>query len=43
MHVTKGVTDMMNKSKIQWTDFSWNPITGCYHTCPYCYGGITTG
>lgn len=27
----------MNKSKIEWTDYSWNPITGCYHPCPYCY------
>lgn len=27
----------MKKSKIDWTDYSWNPITGCYHTCPYCY------
>ena len=28
---------MMNKSKIDWCDFSWNPVTGCYHTCEYCY------
>lgn len=27
----------MNKSKIDWTDYSWNPITGCRHNCPYCY------
>ncbi|WP_084078519.1 DUF5131 family protein [Desulfitobacterium chlororespirans] len=27
----------MNKSKIDWTDYTWNPVTGCYHTCPYCY------
>lgn len=27
----------MNKSKIEWTDYSWNPITGCLHGCPYCY------
>lgn len=28
---------MMNKSKIDWCDFSWNPVTGCRHTCEYCY------
>lgn len=27
----------MNKSKIEWTDYTWNPITGCLHSCPYCY------
>lgn len=28
---------MMNKSKIDYCDFSWNPVTGCRHTCAYCY------
>ena len=28
---------MMNKSKIEWTYFTWNPVTGCLHDCPYCY------
>ena len=28
---------MMNKSKIDWCDFSWNPITGCRNDCGYCY------
>ena len=27
----------MNRTKIQWTDYSWNPVTGCKHDCPYCY------
>ena len=27
----------MEKSKIEWCDSTWNPISGCYHTCPYCY------
>lgn len=22
---------------INWTDATWNPITGCNHGCPYCY------
>lgn len=22
---------------INWTDATWNPITGCLHGCPYCY------
>lgn len=27
----------MNKSKIDWTDYIWNPVTGCKHNCYYCY------
>lgn len=27
----------MSKSKIDWCDESWNPVTGCRHGCPYCY------
>lgn len=27
----------MNRTKIEWTQFSWNPITGCLHGCWYCY------
>lgn len=27
----------MQKSKIEWTDWTWNPITGCTLGCPYCY------
>lgn len=27
----------MNKTKIDWADYTWNPVTGCYHDCPYCY------
>ncbi len=31
---------MLNKQgpgKIDWTDYTWNPIAGCKHGCPYCY------
>lgn len=27
----------MNKSKIEWCKYTWNPITGCNNGCPYCY------
>lgn len=27
----------MNKSKIEWCDMTWNPVTGCLHGCEYCY------
>jgi len=27
----------MNKSKIEWADLTWNPITGCLHGREYCY------
>ncbi len=25
------------KSKIDWCDSTWNPVTGCLHGCEYCY------
>ena len=28
---------MMNKTRIEWCDFTYNPITGCRHACEYCY------
>lgn len=24
-------------TSIEWAQWSWNPITGCKHDCPYCY------
>lgn len=27
----------MNKSNIEWCDYTWNPVTGCFHGCSYCY------
>lgn len=27
----------MNKTKIEWCDSTWNPVTGCLHKCEYCY------
>ena len=40
---------MADKTKIDWCDASWNPVTGCLHGCEYCYarrmvhrfGGLT--
>ena len=29
----------MDKTKIDWCDSSWNPVTGCLHGCEYCYAG----
>lgn len=29
--------EFMNKSKIDWCDMTWNPVTGCLHGCKYCY------
>ena len=28
---------MGDKTKIDWCDTSWNPVTGCLHGCEYCY------
>lgn len=27
----------MNKTKIEWCDYTWNPVTGCKRGCKYCY------
>lgn len=27
----------MNRSRIEYCDYTWNPVTGCLHDCPYCY------
>lgn len=27
----------MDKTKIEWADSTWNPVTGCLHGCEYCY------
>ena len=27
----------MDKTKIDWCDSTWNPVTGCFHGCEYCY------
>ena len=28
---------VMNRTKIDWCDYSWNPVVGCKTGCPYCY------
>lgn len=28
---------MSDKTKIDWADATWNPVTGCLHGCEYCY------
>ena len=27
----------MDKTKVDWCDSTWNPVTGCIHGCEYCY------
>lgn len=27
----------MDKTKIDWCDSTWNPVTGCFRNCEYCY------
>ena len=27
----------MNKTKIEFCDYTWNPVSGCLHGCEYCY------
>lgn len=34
---------MMDNTKIDWADMTWNPVTGCRHGCEYCYAARTAG
>jgi protein gp37 len=27
----------VTKTKIEYVDYTWNPVTGCLHGCEYCY------
>lgn len=27
----------LSQTNIEWTDFPWNCVTGCFNTCKYCY------
>ncbi len=27
----------MARTRIEWTDWTWNPVWGCRDGCPYCY------
>jgi len=33
---TKPTFNQVNEN-IEWAKWSWNPVTGCKHGCPYCY------
>ena len=32
-----GKMNAQDNDSIDWAKFSWNPVTGCLHNCPYCY------
>lgn len=29
--------EIVNKTNIEWCDYTWNPIMGCDRNCDYCY------
>ena len=31
------VFNKQESTAIEWAQYSWNPVTGCLHNCPYCY------
>lgn len=34
---TTAPTFNQTNDNIEWARWSWNPVTGCLHDCPYCY------
>jgi protein gp37 len=39
---TEGLNRQDN-TDIEWAAWSWNPVTGCLHGCPYCYARDIAG
>ena len=35
--VARKSLNKQDNTDIEWADWSWNPVTGCLHGCPYCY------
>ena len=35
--VGKATFNISNGPGVSWAAWTWNPITGCLHGCPYCY------
>lgn len=33
----RGSFNRQETDSIEWASWSWNPVTGCLHNCPYCY------
>jgi protein gp37/ParB-like chromosome segregation protein Spo0J len=33
----RGSFNRQDTDSIEWASWSWNPVTGCLHNCPYCY------
>jgi protein gp37 len=34
---TEAQFNKQESAGIEWAQWSWNPVTGCRHDCPYCY------
>lgn len=34
---TSSSFNKQDSGAIEWAQWSWNPVTGCLHDCPYCY------
>lgn len=35
--LSKSQFNSQKNDNIEWARWSWNPVTGCKHDCPYCY------
>lgn len=36
-NLSKAGFNRQKNESIEWASWSWNPVTGCLHNCPYCY------
>lgn len=39
---TKHATFNRTNDSVSWAQWTWNPVTGCLHGCPYCYAKAMT-
>lgn len=37
VNIGNGAKQVGRKTKVDWCDSTWNPVTGCLHGCEYCY------
>jgi hypothetical protein len=36
-HGSQKKFNKQDNTSVEWAQWTWNPVTGCLHNCPYCY------